>query len=133
MNSKMERLAKSVVGVYKDIFKYIYIPPIGYKSLLDNEGAWYMSSKIIPHAMGGIDGCVYTNSKEALEETLNNGFNIVEADVNLTLDGIPVLSHAICAMKIDEFIAHKIDGKYTPLSLKGLACYMQKIKNYLFY
>ena len=63
--------------------------------LLTPENAWFYSDSpiLIAHSGGGINGCTYTNSKEAIVQAITNGFRVIEVDVCMTSDGIPVLSH----------------------------------------
>lgn len=45
------------------------------------------------HALGGIDGENYTNSKEALGSNYNKGVRLSEVDINLTADDKLVCVH----------------------------------------
>ena len=80
------------------------------------------------HAGGGQLG-FYTNSKEAIEESIRLGYKVIEVDISLTSDNVPVLSHkfspgGILAFpqrpSLDEFMCTPICGRWTPLSLKDL-------------
>ena len=51
------------------------------------------SSRYMAHALGGIDGENYTNSKEALESSYNKGIRLFEVDINLTADDKLVCVH----------------------------------------
>lgn len=77
------------------------------------------------HAGGGRYH-VFGNSQEAFDDALESGFSIIEADVILTSDGVPVMSHRFrpnnevefdYTPSVDEFMARRINGKYTPLTL----------------
>ncbi len=48
---------------------------------------------LMAHALGGIDGKCYTNTREALERSYAGGYRYFEADVALTEDGHLCLSH----------------------------------------
>jgi len=48
----------------------------------------------VAHAGGGISGCTYTNSIEALEHNIKNGFLYFELDFSFTADGQLVCSHS---------------------------------------
>lgn len=104
---------------------------ISYKKFISNQ-------QYVAHALGGIDGFAYTNSKEALENAYNNGFRIFEADIKLTSDNQLVCVHGWSKKDYEErlgieyneknlvmdyntFMNLKIQGKYTPLSFKKLA------------
>lgn len=100
----------------------------------------------VAHALGGIEGFAYTNSKEALENSYNNGFRIFEADVKLTSDKKLVLVHGWTkkdykqrlgleyneenpVMDYDIYMSSKIQEKYTPLSFKDLADFIKEHKD----
>ncbi|MGE4214290.1 MAG: glycerophosphodiester phosphodiesterase family protein [Anaerotignaceae bacterium] len=84
------------------------------------------------HAGGVVGGEIGTNSLEALNNSFYNGYRYIELDFNFTTDG-----HLVCvhdweknyfgsdynfngAVSLDEFKNLKIEGKYTPLTLKSL-------------
>lgn len=97
----------------------------------------------VAHALGGIDEFAYTDSKEALENSYNNGFKIFEADIKLTSDNKLVCVHGWTEkdykerlgieyneespiMDYDTFMSSKIQGKYTTLSFKELAQFIEQ-------
>ena len=97
----------------------------------------------VAHALGGINGNTYTNSKEAIENALAKGFQFFEADIKLTADNKLVLVHGWekkdynerlgvnydeehNVMSYDEFKNTKLWGEYTTLSFKDLVDYMKK-------
>lgn len=97
----------------------------------------------VAHALGGVDEFGYTNSKEALENSYNNGFRIFEADVKLTSDKKLVCVHGWskkdyeerlgieynkknAIMDYETFMSLKIQGKYTPLSFRDLAKFIEE-------
>lgn len=51
------------------------------------------ASSFIAHAGGSIDGCRYTNSRQAVERSLRCGFRFVEIDLSRTRDGVYVGAH----------------------------------------
>lgn len=89
---------------------------------------------LIAHAGGVIDGYVYTNSVEAMEESMNNGYKYVEIDLLISSDGYPVAAHdwemfneatgfpeyGDEALNYDEFVSRKLYGKYTPITYKEI-------------
>ena len=96
----------------------------------------------VAHALGGVNGKTYTNSKEAIENALAKGFRFFEADVNLTSDDKLVLVHGWDEkdynerfgvvfdeehkmMSYDEFKDTKLWGEYTTLDFKDLVDYMK--------
>lgn len=106
--------------------------------LMDEPDGWYMAPQPVlwAHAGGG-QLAVYTNSKEAIDDSIAKGYNVIEVDVALTRDGVPVLSHFFKPSGIHrpaiiptlaEFKKERIVGKWTPLSLKEcLDIYADKI------
>ena len=86
---------------------------------------------IIRHACGGIDGMAYTNSKEALEQSILSGCGAVEIDFRFSSDGVLVCAHdwddigLKKAPKAKAFKNHKINGIFTTMTaetaLKKLA------------
>lgn len=96
------------------------------------ETAWYQDPPLIYHAGGGIDGLTYTNSREALENTLALGNRFVEMDFLFTSDRQLVCAHdwhdisdSRLAMTAEEFRNLKIYGKYTSLTAAELIAFMQ--------
>lgn len=88
-----------------------------------NPGAWYEDRPLIHHAGGQIDGNTYTNSLEAVENTLSRGEAFIELDFRYTGDGHLVCAHAWYDVypenympTLEEFLATRIQGKYTPLT-----------------
>ena len=105
--------------------------------LCDEPGAWYCQEKPIlwAHAGGG-SLHTYGNSKEAIADSIEKGFKVIEVDVDLTSDGVPVLSHRFRPDNqvqfdhrptLSEFLSTPLNGKYTPLTLKGL---FEEFKSY---
>lgn len=122
----IKKIIKNIKGIYNDIYKYIYFCPLDLKPIPENKDAWFINNKVVPHALGTVDNLPYTNSKEALEKSLEKGILVLETDVCLTKDSIPVLSHeTVSNITFEEFMSTKINGKYTPLSLEDLFNYMR--------
>ncbi|MBQ2778940.1 MAG: hypothetical protein IJF46_04120 [Bacteroidaceae bacterium] len=90
--------------------------------------------ELIAHAGGAIDGRTYTNSREALERALANGYRHIELDLALTSDSTLVAAHSWqlfneisgfahkgdTAPTLDEFLSRRIYGRYTPLTAKEI-------------
>ncbi len=112
------------------------IERFNYKSMI-------LKQNYVAQALGGIDGFAYTNSKEALENSYNNGFKLFEADVKLTSDKKLVLVHGWTkkdyeqrlgleyneenpVMDYNTYMSSKIQGKFTPLSFKDLTDFMNE-------
>lgn len=108
--------------------EYNYIDDV--EPIVDNGEAWYQRCSLIHHAGGGIEGNTYTNSKEAVEQTLkeNPGACAIEMDFLLTSDEVLVCAHRWkdsywqCeeTPTLEEFLSWKIQGKYTPLTAEML-------------
>lgn len=88
------------------------------------------SVALIAHAGGAIDGHVHTNSREALEQAVSDGYTYIEFDLLLTSDSVLVAARSWeefnritgheekgdSAPSFAEFTSRLIHGKYTPLS-----------------
>lgn len=85
-------------------------------------------SLLIAHAGGAIGGHTYTNSKEALTNALDNGFQYIELDLYETSDSNVVCLHSLedyremtstdCeVLDTKSFLGHQLYGKYTPMTL----------------
>lgn len=100
------------------------------------DDAWYQSNTLIAHAMGGIDEIDYTNSAEALNQAVENGYRVVEADFSVTADGKVVCAHDFSEFTetpdYDTFMLSRIKGQYTSISVENLiACIAQHPDMYL--
>ena len=96
-----------------------------------NQLQWYDTDNVVAHALGSIEGIAYTNSKEALVNSYQNGFRLFECDLIMTSDGQIVACHdwdfwnretagkvfenGDVIPTLDVFMSHKIMGKYTPV------------------
>ena len=95
---------------------------------------WYTENKTIIHATGGIDGLTYTNSQEALENTINNGGKVIEIDFDYTSDGYLVCYHKPKDISrymkkeftLEEFLSIKVKGKYTPMRIEEVIDIMEQ-------
>lgn len=67
------------------IFFYPYNKEILNKLKL-SDNSFYSEYSYIAHAGGGIEGNTYTNSKEALLQSINNHFKLIEIDLLVTSD-----------------------------------------------
>lgn len=88
------------------------------------------NAELIAHAGGSIDGHVYTNSLEALQNAVANGYRYIETDLLLTSDSVLVAAHSWedynrmtgnahrgdSAMTLEQFLSQRIHGRYTPLT-----------------
>ena len=98
---------------------------------------WVETRQPVAHALGGIDGNTYTNSKEAFEYNYDKGLRVFEADFQLTAEGVLVLLHdwphfrSITGnealdepMSYAQFKSQTIMGRYTPLTCEDLMALM---------
>jgi hypothetical protein len=96
----------------------------------------------IAHAGGGIDGFIYTNSKEAVLNSIDNGFMYIELDLFLSQDENLLCIHDLyefnkmtetndtsLTINTEEFKSRVIYKKYTPLTLTEV---LQMHNNYSF-
>ena len=107
-----------------------------YPVIAHDDGAWYENTPLIYHGGGGIDGCDYTNSKEALEQTLAAGHRYVEIDFLYTSDAHLVCAHYWSSLyndekipNLEEFQSLKIFGKYTSMTAEQLIAYMKEYED----
>ncbi|MDO4276074.1 MAG: phosphatidylinositol-specific phospholipase C/glycerophosphodiester phosphodiesterase family protein [Eubacteriales bacterium] len=88
--------------------------------------------KVIAHALGGLDGMTYLNSKESFVKYYEKGFRLFEVDLTKTSDGMWVCRHSWNSslgqwegdkkqvLSAETFLSTPLYGKYTPMSLKEL-------------
>ena len=103
------------------------------------ESKEYFSPELIAHAGGAIDSCIYTNSREALEQAFENGYRFIEFDLLFTNDSILVAGHSWSefnqmtdsahmgdtAPSFSDFISRRILGRYTPLSASDINSFFE--------
>ena len=114
---------------------------VGYSGGIDRFNYDWTKYRYIAHAMGGIDGKDYTNSRQAMEYNYKKGFRVFEVDINLSSDDELIAWHSFSKdnlkdMKIptkysskrptlSEFKKLKPYGKYTTMSFKDIVNYME--------
>lgn len=95
--------------------------------------------ELIAHA-GGDVGVQYSNSREALEKSIADGFRYIEFDLLYTADSILVAAHdweqfnkftgfehkGDTAPTFADFSSRRINGKYTPLSAADINTIFEK-------
>jgi glycerophosphoryl diester phosphodiesterase len=108
----------------------------------------WIEHTLIAHALGDIDNNTYTNSLEALEESVKEGYKLFEADILLTRDNQLVLRHdwavgsflhlnqtyvdngtGFYVPTLEEFIQTPILNQYTPMTFEDLLKYMKTHKD----
>lgn len=102
----------------------------------------WQKMKLYAHAMGAVDGIVYTNSRDAFIQNYEKGCRVFETDISLTEENIPVLCHDwrqiegdcfvpyekalkkgndhIIPMKYADFMFVRLAGHYAPMDLNTL-------------
>lgn len=95
--------------------------------------------ELIAHAGGGVGNHIYTNSREAMEQALENGYRFIEFDLQFTSDSVLVAAHSWSDFNsmtgfahwgdsvpsYNEFSARKICGAYTPLSAHEINAFFE--------
>src|SRR5690242_16694456 len=84
--------------------------------------------RTVGHALGGINGDTYTNSREAFQLTYGKGCRLLEADLWVTPDHQVVLFHdgqekdfgLKPGFDSADFEKARVYGKYTPVDSKAL-------------
>ena len=97
-----------------------------------SENPWFEDTRLIYHAGGAIEGYTYTNSREAVMESIAIGNLVLELDFSYTTDG-----HLVClhlwedafpldtALNLEEFSSRLIQGRFTPMTAKDLFSIME--------
>ena len=100
-------------------------------------------NEVMVHACGKIDEYEYTNSVDALENSLKKGGRYIEVDLSLTKDKRVVCVHkwdkdtfeslgiAYCTEELsyDEFMNSKYYNKYSTMDLKTIIDYLKKYED----
>ena len=137
--SKIVIILMTIITLILSCFIVERMNELKYKSLVEQH-------RYVAHGLGGIGEFSYTNSKEALENSYNNGFKIFETDVKLTSDNQLVCIHGWSKKDYEEslgleynsenpimdyetFKNIEIQGQYTPLTFKELVEFMNEHKD----
>lgn len=104
----------------------------------------FFENKYVAHAGGGYEDSVYSNTKEAILNSIDNGFNFIEIDLILTSDDKLVCSHGwdkntYEAIGVDyegvptydEFMSWKVLGKYNTIDVDDLVGIMKEYPDLL--
>ncbi len=93
-------------------------------------GFSWTDHRTIAHALGGLDGKEYLNSRESFLSMYNQGVRLFELDLSRTSDGVWVCRHnwnesmgqwegtGKKVLTEKQFTSNKIYGKYTPMTLE---------------
>ena len=125
----MVALAVVIIGIF--VASAWHVSQNQNNSQDEKANEWFSGNDIIAHALGGIDGHDYTNSKEAFIYNYEQGDRIFEVDFTETTDG-----EVVCAYNwrnerqegidgdhepdLEKFLSVPIYGQYTPMSLAQL-------------
>lgn len=107
--------------------------------------SWVGENRYIAHAMGGVDGNSYTNSKQAMISSYKRGLRVFEADMSMSSDNELILLHSYDRQGLSElalplswantkptkkeFLSEKILGKYDTLALDNVVEFMKEHKD----
>ena len=93
---------------------------------------WYDSARLIYHAGGEINGLSYTNSKEAVEQTLSRGDRLLEIDFLFTSDGHLVCLHEWKNLQgltrpcsLEKFLSLQMNYQFTTITAVDVIGYMR--------
>jgi Sulfatase len=115
-----------------------YSPPIVSKNYSANKND---INRFIAHAGGMIDRFIYTNSLEALDLNYKKGFRLFELDIIKTSDKQFVAAHdwehwanivnynGTLPISTEEFLKHRIYGKFTPMDMNRINSWFKKHKD----
>lgn len=137
MNNEKENFQIKKLMIILFIFVLIICGCIISAKIRSDRRQIWEGQTTIAHACGGIDGRAYTNSLEAFEYNYEAGHRTFEVDFCITSDDQMVCWHdwefAVeegvsqgGAPTQEEFLASKIEGVYTPMSLEMLLDLMQE-------
>lgn len=104
------------------------------------EGGKEFSPRLIAHAGGAVDSCVYTNSREALLSAVEKGYEFIEFDLLFTSDSVLVAAHSWNDFNVmtdsahwgdsvpsyDDFVSRRIYKRYTPLSAQEINSFFER-------
>lgn len=118
---------------------------VGHSGGMERFDYSWTKNRLIAHAMGGIDGKDYTNSKEAMEYNYKRGIRVFEVDINVSKDDKLIAWHSFAenALKemdlptkyseerptLKEFKKLKPYGKYETMSFSDIVKYMESHKD----
>lgn len=131
---KLKRIIKTIQGQISEIYYMMSDTSASHMDAgrmykLDNT--WSNDNPVICHALGEIDGYLFTESREAFEKHYEAGSRVFELDFGLTSDREVVVLHDWegyfgRVLTLEEFKRVKILGKYTPLTLKAFIAMADK-------
>lgn len=102
------------------------------RKVVSTPGFHWENYPVIAHALGGLDGKTYLNSKESFLENYEKGYRLFEVDLTQTSDGVWVCRHSWNSpmgqweaeekkvLSSEEFLSKPIYGTYTPMTFSDL-------------
>ena len=119
--------------------KNIFVLAILFLLVACSGGGSYHAVELIAHGGGEINDKTYTNSREALEKSVADGYRYIEIDFSFTADSVLVAAHdwrmfnritgyehkGDTAPTLAEFTQRRIHGEYTPLTAAELNDYFE--------
>lgn len=80
---------------------------------------WYWHESLVAHACGGNVRLNYTNSREALNQAIADGFQVIEVDLRLSSDSKLLCAHDFQRkeenMAYEEYINTPVDYRFTAM------------------
>ncbi len=136
-NSKTAKKITKYLLISITVFFFILLPIINF-ILPTKQNKFYNSNKhvinencLVAHACGQIDGKSYTNSLEAITQSIEKGYKFIEIDLCLTKNNEIVAMHDFKMFNnmtntdntlstAQEIKKQKIHNKYTPLTAEEI-------------
>lgn len=111
---------------------YIYIITLVLFFITTYQAFGQQKPQPIAHALGCIGGNIYTNSREAMINSIEKGYKYLEVDIDSTSDGIFIASHdwelfneitdhnelKDSMASYEDFKQRKIYNTYTPITIQ---------------
>ena len=132
----IEEIGMSTYILENDVIKQVLVDKKELENLEKVEDL--TPEKLIAHAGGRIGEHTYTNSKEALDQSLDKGYRFIEVDFEYTTDGEPVLLHSWDGFltkffevepkkySLEEFKSFQMINGWTQMTLEDLALWINK-------
>ncbi len=132
----IEEIQMSNYILENDILKQVIFDNVDLKNLEKKQEI--VPEKFIAHAGGRIGEYDYTNAKEALDQSYNNGYKFIEVDFEYTTDDEVVLLHSWDGFvtkffggepkkySLEEFKSFEMINDWTQMTLNDLALWMME-------
>jgi len=116
LNKKIRKRTAAGAVLFLLILVFVILSFIK-RSRGDAGYSWVKDTRYIVHALGGINGDQYTNSREALINSYERGGRVIEADIEYTSDGEMVLIHNWKRKTLKNLFGYETESEEEPLSL----------------